>query len=103
MRARIRTRVGRTELRRHGPDKVCPVRDGSETRRSITVLAVVLAVAIGIAMAYLGFMLASFGVYAFSEGESLLGVLAMIVGAALFSVPVAVLVSQIRSMFRRRG
>ena len=79
------------------------MREGSETRRGITVLAVVVAVGVGAAMAYLGFLLASFGVYAFSEGETLLGVLAIILGVVLFSAPVAVLVSQVRAMFRRRG
>ena len=79
------------------------MQEGSETRRGITVLAVVVAVGVGAAMAYLGFLLASFGVYAVSEGETLLGVLAILLGVALVSAPAAVLVSQVRAMFRRRG
>ena len=94
---------GLPPVRAVGADKVSRVRDGSETGRGITVLAVVVAVGVGAAMAYLGFLLASFGVYAFSEGETLLGVLAILLGVALVSAPVAVLVSQVRAMFRRRG
>lgn len=77
--------------------------DGNERRRISSAAAVVIAVGIGAAMAYLGFRLASFGAYAFSEGEPLLGVLAMVLGIALIGVPVVVLVSQVRAMFQRRG
>jgi len=78
------------------------VAEGSDEKRQIsTVAAVVVAVAIGAAMAYLGFRLASFGVYAISEAELLLGVLAFVAGAVLIGIPVAVLTSQVVAMLRR--
>jgi biotin transporter BioY len=79
------------------------VSDGSDEKRQIsTVAAVIVAVAIGAAMAYFGFRLASFGVYAFSEDELLLGVLAFVAGCVLIGLPVAVLTSQVVALLRRR-
>ena len=76
--------------------------DGSDEKRQIsTVAAVIVAVVIGAAMAYLGFRLASFGVYAFSENEFLLGVLAFVAGSVLIGIPVAVLTSQVVALLRR--
>ncbi len=68
-----------------------------------TVAAAVVVVAVGAVLAYLGFQLAGFGVVALSGGESLVGVLSLALGIALILAPVAVLVSQVRSMLRRRG
>jgi len=79
------------------------VSDGSEEKRRISTLAaVIVAVAIGAALAYLGFRLASFGVYAFSEDELLLGVLTFVAGSVLIGIPVAVLTSQVVALLRRR-
>lgn len=63
----------------------------------------VVAVAIGLVMAYLGFLLANAGAYALTHGNALLGVLALIVGIGLLGIPVVVLVSQLLAVYRRRG
>lgn len=73
-----------------------------ETRRISSVTAVIITVGLGIAMAYFGFMLTGFGVYAFSEGEILIGLVTVLFGIALLAIPVAVLVSQVLAMYRRR-
>jgi hypothetical protein len=64
---------------------------------------VVVAVAIGAAMAYLGFLLVGVGAHALDEGNVLLGLAALLVGVVLVGLPVAVLVSQLRSVLRRHG
>jgi hypothetical protein len=54
-------------------------------------------------MAYLGFLLAGVGTHALDEGNVLLGLAAVVVGVVLVGLPVAVLVSQLRSVLRRHG
>jgi hypothetical protein len=76
---------------------------GSEERRISTVAAVIITVGLGVVMAYFGVLLAGFGVYAISQGEALLGILALVFGVVLVSIPVAILFSQLRAMLRRRG
>lgn len=63
----------------------------------------IVVVAIGAAMAFLGFRLAAFGAYALSEDDLFLGIASLVVGVILVLAPVVVLVSQVRSGFRRRG
>lgn len=54
-------------------------------------------------MAYLGIRLGGIGAYVLTEGEVLLGTGTLLIGIALIGVPVAILVSQLRAVFRRRG
>jgi len=58
---------------------------------------------VGAVIAYLGFLLASIGAYAITDGKVLLGVGALLVGVVLVGIPAAVVVSQLRAVFRRRG
>ncbi|GAB2753074.1 hypothetical protein [Nocardioides pakistanensis] len=75
-----------------------------EARRRIgTGVAAVVAVVLGAALLYLGITMVRFGIYAIDEGETFIGVASLVLGTALGAVPVAVLVSQVRAMLRRRG
>ncbi len=73
-----------------------------EKRRISSVAAVIITIGLGIAMAYFGFRLTGFGVYAFAEGEILIGLVAVLFGIALLAIPIAVLASQVLAMYRRR-
>ena len=73
-----------------------------EQRQISKVPAVIITVGLGIAMAYFGVRLGAFGVYAMDEGEVLVGLVALLFGVVLLGIPVAVLVSQVLAMFRRR-
>ena len=75
---------------------------GGEKRRISTVAAVIITIGLGVAMAYFGFVLTGFGVYAFREGETLIGIVSVLFGIVLLATPVAVLVSQVLAMYRRR-
>lgn len=75
----------------------------TEQRRISSVAGVIVAVAIGAVMAYLGFLLASVGAYALTKGNPLLGVVALVVGVVLIGVPIVALVSLLRSAYRRHG
>lgn len=80
------------------------MRDGNTERRRIsTVAAVILAVAIGAGLLYVGVRLATIGVEAISKDSVLLGLAALLVGVVLIGIPMAVLASQLRSVMRRRG
>lgn len=74
-----------------------------EQRRISKVAAVIITVGLGVVLVYLGLGLVSFGYYAFSQDELLIGVLSLLFGGALVSVPVAIGVSQLRAALRRRG
>lgn len=74
-----------------------------QRRRISSVAAVVITVGLGIVMLYFGIALASFGFYAFSRDEVLIGALSLLLGGVLVSIPGAIIVSQVRSLFRRRG
>lgn len=74
-----------------------------EKRQVSTVVAVILAVAIGLAMSFFGVSLVTYGAYALNEGEALIGVLAILFGLVLLGFLIAVVVSQLRSLYRRRG
>lgn len=74
-----------------------------EQRRISKVAAVIITVGLGLVLLYFGLGLVSFGYYAFTEDELLIGVLSLLLGGALVSVPVAVAVSQVRAALRRRG
>ncbi|HEX6247581.1 MAG TPA: hypothetical protein VFZ64_06890 [Nocardioidaceae bacterium] len=74
----------------------------SEKRPIITALATVLAVGLGVVLVYFGFLLARFGFYALGEGEPLIGVASLLLGAALFAAPLVVAGSQVRALARRR-
>ena len=80
------------------------MQDGNTERRRIsTVAAVILAVAIGAGLLYVGVRLATIGVEAINKDSVLLGLVALLVGVVLIGIPVAVLASQLRSVMRRRG
>ncbi len=79
------------------------MKDGRDERRISTVAAVIITVGLGVVLAYFGVSLAGFGAYAVSHGEVLLGSLAFVFGVVLVGIPVAILVSQLRAMLRRRG
>ena len=80
------------------------MQDGNTERRRVsTVAAVILAVAIGAGMLYVGVRLATIGVEVISKDSVLLGLAALLVGVVLIGIPVAVLASQLRSVMRRRG
>lgn len=79
------------------------MQDGNTERRRISsVAAVILAVAIGAGLLYVGFRLAIVGVEAISKDSVLLGLAALLVGVILIGIPLAVLASQARSVMRRR-
>ena len=73
-----------------------------EKRRISTVAAVIITIGLGIAMAYFGSRLTGFGVYAFVEGEILIGIGSVLFGIALLAIPIAVLASQVLAVYRRR-
>ena len=78
------------------------MQDGNTERRRIsTVAAVILAVAIGAGMLYVGFRLATIGVEAISKDSVLLGLAALLVGVVVLGIPLAVLASQLRSVMKR--
>jgi hypothetical protein len=71
-------------------------------RRINSVAATVIAVGLGVAVAWFGILLLRFGLYALDESEPAIGVLAVLLGAALVIGPVVVLVGQIVAWLRRR-
>ena len=78
------------------------MQDGNTERRRIsTVAAVILAVAIGAGILYVGVRLATIGVEAIGKDSVLLGLAALLVGVVLIGIPLVVLASQLRSMMRR--
>lgn len=62
----------------------------------------VMAIAIGVVAAYVGYRLARFGVYALGKGEPFLGVAALGLGAVFLGAVLAVVVSQVRAWWRAR-
>jgi O-antigen/teichoic acid export membrane protein len=74
-----------------------------EKRQVSTVVTVILAVAIGLALAFFGVTLVTYGAYALNEGEVLIGVLAILFGLVLLGFLIAIVVSQLRSLYDRRG
>lgn len=77
-------------------------RTNGDRHRISTAAAVIVTVGLGIVMAYLGAALTGVGVRAFVEGEYLIGVLSVAFGLALLAIPIAVLMSQLKTLFRRR-
>jgi hypothetical protein len=67
------------------------------------VVATVMVIAIGVLVAYFGLGLLNLGLYAFTQGEVLLGAVSVLFGAGLVLGPLAVLVSQVRGMRSGRG
>lgn len=78
-------------------------RTDGEQRRISPVASTIMVVGIGGVLVYLGVALGSFGVYALREGEMLLGLAVLVVSILFVAGPVAVIVSQVRAMLRRRG
>lgn len=74
-----------------------------EERRISTTASVIMLVVIGAAFVYLGVTLVLFAVYAFGRDSTLLGLGALVLGVLFIGGPVAVIVSQTRALFRRRG
>ncbi len=78
--------------------------EGTGGKRQIsTTASVIMLVVIGAAFVYLGVSLVLFAVYAFDKGSTLLGLGALVLGVLFIGGPVAVIVSQARALFRRRG
>jgi hypothetical protein len=71
-------------------------------RRISSVAATVIAVGLGIAVAWFGLLLLRFGLYALDEGEWAIGVLAVLLGGALLIGPLVVLLGQVVAWLRRR-
>lgn len=72
-------------------------------RRNIgTVAATIMVVAVGVVVVYFGLGLVNVGLYAFTQGEVLLGIVSVLFGAALVVGPVVVLISQLRGMKQSR-
>jgi biotin transporter BioY len=74
-----------------------------EKKRISTIAAVVITVGLGVVLLYFGISLAAFGIYAFSENELAIGTLALLLAGVMVSIPVAVIVSQVRAYLRHRG
>lgn len=80
------------------------MQEGNTERRGFTtVAAVILAITIGVGLVYIGVRLAMIGTEAISKDSVLLGVAALVLGVVVGALPVIVLVSQLRSVMRRRG
>lgn len=76
--------------------------DGKERKQISTTASVIVAVAVGAVMVYLGVSLVLFGLYAFGEGSVAVGVVAILLGSLLVAGPVAVVISQLRALLRGR-
>jgi hypothetical protein len=77
--------------------------DEPQRRRISTVAAAIMVVAIGVVVVYFGLGMLNMGLYAFTQGEVLLGIVSVLFGTALAVGPVVVLVSQLRALRRDRG
>lgn len=71
-------------------------------RRISSVPATIIALGLGIALVWFGTLLLRFGLYALDEGEPAIGVLAVLLGAALVIGPLVVLLGQVVAWLRRR-
>lgn len=73
-----------------------------QERRISGVAAAIIAVGLGVTVAWFGYLLLRFGLYALDEGETAIGVLAVLLGGVLVLGPVAVLLGQVVAWLRRR-
>lgn len=64
--------------------------------------ATIIAVGLGVTVIWFGYLLLRFGFYALDEGESAVGILAVLLGGVLVLGPVAILVGQVVAWLRRR-
>jgi len=77
-------------------------RGGGDKKPISTTASTVMVVVIGLAMAYLGIALLRFGAYALGEGETLVGLAALVIGLLFVAGPVAVAFGQVRAVLRGR-
>lgn len=64
--------------------------------------SLIMVIGIGVVVGYLGISILFLAVQAFDKGETLIGLAALALGAVLVAGPVAVVVSQIRSILHKR-
>lgn len=77
---------------------------GDVERKEVSPKAsLVMAVLLGVVVGYLGVALVMLALDLFGAGDTLVGVLALVFGLALVAGVLAVIVSQARAMFGRRG
>jgi hypothetical protein len=75
-------------------------RADGEKKQISTTASMIMTIAIGAVVAYLGFSLVRFGLYALGEGESFIGVATLVIGGVLLAGVLAVVVSQLRAWMR---
>ena len=77
-------------------------RTDGEKKQISPIASLVMAVLIGAAVGYLGVMLMIFGGYALGEGETFIGLAALVLGGVFVAGVAAVVVSQLRAWMRDR-
>lgn len=78
-------------------------RADGENRQVGTTASMIMVIAVGAVVAYLGFTMVRFGLYAFGEGEALIAVGSLAIGAVFLAGVTAVVVSQVRAWLRGRS
>lgn len=77
-------------------------RTDKERKQISSTTSLVMTVLVALAVGYLGVTLLSFGTYALGEGETIIGIAALVLGGVFVAAVLAVVVSQVRAWLRAR-
>lgn len=73
-----------------------------ERKQISSTTSLVMTVLVALAVGYLGVTMLSFGTYALGEGETFIGIAALVLGGVFVAAVLAVVVSQVRAWLRAR-
>jgi hypothetical protein len=77
-------------------------RADGESKQISTTASLIMTIAIGLAVGYLGVTMVRFGLYAFGQGETFIGIASTVVGALFVAGVLAVVISQLLAWSRAR-